>query len=404
MKKKICILSCFIMMLLFTACGKTNLRAKEGEAAKGFLWKNNYSEITITGYEGKLNDIVIPKKINGKVVTKISAGAFEGFSQMKSVKIPGSVKDISGAFRGCTGLKKVELEEGIENMDSAFYGCKSIEKIKLPKTIKSMHSAFYNCKKLKEVNVPTKVKSLSGTFGNCSALVSIKLPNSIISLRDTFAGCSSLTDVILPEKVTDIGGAFYKCTSLKKMEVPEGVTYIGDAFDGCKSLEILVLPNTLEEGFSIQGLKSIKKITMSQELLLDILDETEENEVCSICDDANNEGFKELNAKVNDFVSYTYGTSFLNKEIKNIGNIRYEVLPYDEEYAYSEEIEIQSGKKTQKTYYLARPAGNYWANATDIKIICCEDSCNLELRCDGKSSQYPKEVEINGLKFPIICD
>ena len=392
-----------MIMLFFTACGKTNLRAKEGEAAKGFLWKNNYSEITITGYEGKLNDIVIPKKINGKVVTKISAGAFEGFSQMKSVKIPGSVKDIAGAFQGCTGLKKVELEEGIENIDSAFYGCKSIEKIKLPKTIKSMDSAFYNCKKLKEVNVPTKVKSLSGTFGNCSALVSIELPKSIISLKNTFSGCSSLTDITLPQKVTDIDGAFYKCTSLKKMEVPEGVTYIGDAFYGCKSLEILVLPNTFEEGIRIQGLKSIKKITMSHESLLNTLEETDENEVCSICNDVNSEGFKELNAKVNDFVSSTYGKRYFSNITLTVGNQEYEAL-YDEEYAYSEKLEIQSGKKTQKTYYLARPAENYWANATDIKIVCCERSWDLELYCDGKSSQYPKEVEINGMKFPITCD
>lgn len=401
--KRICIFGCFMIMLFFTACGKTNLRAKEGEAANGFLWKNNYSEITITGYEGKSKDIVIPKKINGKDVTEISQGAFEGFSQMQSVKIPGNVKDISGAFQGCTGLKEVELEEGIENIDSAFYGCKSIEKIKLPDTIKSMDSAFYNCKKLKEINIPTKVKSLDSTFGNCSALVSIKLPKSIISLRETFAGCSSLTDVILPEKVTDIGGAFYKCTSLKKMEVPEGVTYIGDAFYGCKCLEILVLPNTFEEGISIQGLKSIKKITMSQESLLNTLEETDEYGVSSICDDLNNEGFKELNAKVNDFVSSTYGSMFFSSITISIGDQEYEAL-YNEEYAYSEELEIHSGKKTQKTYYLARPAENYWANATDIKIVCCERSWDLELYCDGKSSQYPKEVEINGMKFPITCD
>lgn len=59
----------------------------------------NGSEITITGYNGTLSDIVIPEKINGYTVTGIASGAFTK-TKYKSVEIPSSVTAIaSGAFR-----------------------------------------------------------------------------------------------------------------------------------------------------------------------------------------------------------------------------------------------------------------------------------------------------------------
>lgn len=203
--KRVISLVIFVVLLvsLFGCTGNNQinieLTAKEGEPANGFLWENNFNEITITGYEGADVNIVIPSKINGKSVTKVAAGAFVGFTGMKSLTVPGCVKTIEDAFGNCTSLEVVKLSEGLENIDYA----------------------FKNCTSMQSIQIPSSVKSMKGTFADCTALKTVNIPEGITELDDTFENCASIESLVLPESYTR---AFYEdgMTGLQKLTMSEG--------------------------------------------------------------------------------------------------------------------------------------------------------------------------------------
>ena len=119
---------------------KINVNAEEGEPANGFLWENNFSEISITGYIGDSNNLVIPDTINGKPVTKIKNEAFYGFAKLETIVIPDSCEKI--------GYK-------------AFYGCESLKTVKIPNSCNEIAPrAFYDCKSLKTVECSEKVADM----------------------------------------------------------------------------------------------------------------------------------------------------------------------------------------------------------------------------------------------------
>lgn len=242
----------FILIVVLTVtglsgCGNagSNLTAEEGEAANGFLWENDYSEIVITGYEGDSNEIQVPETINGKPVTKIQENAFEGFKALTSVEIPGTVKIIDEVFKDCTGLKSVKLNSGLESMNSAFVGCTSLVSIEIPETVTAMKEAFSGCTALETVNVPAGVTELTNTFKECASLTTVELPEGITSLENTFSGCASLTTVNIPKSVTNLNSTFMSCTSLATAKLPDGVTYLENTFSGCTSLVNVNIPQTV---------------------------------------------------------------------------------------------------------------------------------------------------------------
>lgn len=228
--KKLLITTLAMLMILglFTACGNApeeelpqntetpsaatvdpsalHLTAEEDEPANGFLWAHNYSEITITGYVGASNDIVIPETINGKPVTTIRKEAFSGFSAMKSLVVPGSIKTMDSAFKRCTSLTSVTLGEGIESMNYAFQECTALTEIVLPNSIVEMNSAFVGCTALVEVEIPEGVTSVRAAFNNCTSLKRLVIPESAVydannivsSIRDLCGNCTALETLILP--------------------------------------------------------------------------------------------------------------------------------------------------------------------------------------------------------------
>lgn len=82
------------------------------------------SNVTIKGYKGDDEFVVIPETIGGKPVTKIDKTAFEGAS-FKKVYITRNITDITQtAFKNCENLETVYLTDNITKMtDKTFPGC-----------------------------------------------------------------------------------------------------------------------------------------------------------------------------------------------------------------------------------------------------------------------------------------
>ena len=131
-----------------------------------FGWQVNYN------YNPPTGSLVIPVSIDGKVVTSIGAGAFQGCSGLMSVTIPGGVKSIGvHAFMGCSCLTNVVIPAGVKSIGAG---------------------AFCDCSGLVRVTIPNSVTSIGGSaFSNCSGLTSVTIPNSVTSIGSyAFSGCS----------------------------------------------------------------------------------------------------------------------------------------------------------------------------------------------------------------------
>ncbi len=83
----------------------------------------NNGQITITGYNGKSQEIRIPEKINGKTVTEIGEYAFKDNQNITGVYLPEGVKVIGvGAFENAVNLVALSLPESLEEINAfAFY-------------------------------------------------------------------------------------------------------------------------------------------------------------------------------------------------------------------------------------------------------------------------------------------
>ena len=206
-------------------------------------------------------DIVIPDTVIYKdvkyPVTSIGPAAFHYSDEIKSVRIPSTIKEIE---------------------DGSFYGCNNLESVYLPASIKAIGSnAFRNCSNLKSIVIPAQVKLIDyGAFAN-TGLESITVdPEN--QLYDSRENCNAVIEksscklivgtasTVIPSGVSIIGnGAFLGNMKLKSIVIPAGVIEIeGSAFQGCSSLESIEIPPTLQKA-SVASFwySGIKKATIN---------------------------------------------------------------------------------------------------------------------------------------------
>lgn len=265
---------------------EVNVNVDEGKDANGFTWENNYDEITLTGYIGADTELTVPETINGKPVTIIAEGALAGFTGLKSIVIPGSVKSIAGVFANCTGLETVRIAPaGLENMTGAFENCTSLQTVNIPSTATSINGAFQNCTMLKSIVIPESVTDLNHAFSGCSALRTVELNAKVTGMDRAFFGCAALESIMIPDTVTDLHETFVGCAALRQISIPGNVTSLYrafqnctsltevvfadygqfveatyNAFDGCMALQKLELP--LDSNFSGYGCIALEELTL----------------------------------------------------------------------------------------------------------------------------------------------
>jgi hypothetical protein len=89
--------------------------------------------IMITGFEGSVSDLVIPKEIDGMRVEAVGNHSFSARADLRSVTIPASVRILYGfAFHNCRNLKKISLSDSIDDYyDGVCRQCDSLEEIEI---------------------------------------------------------------------------------------------------------------------------------------------------------------------------------------------------------------------------------------------------------------------------------
>ncbi len=149
--------------------------------------------------------------------SNINGTTHYNLSQLESITIPASVKEIGGGAFQRAAINEVIFAEGskLEIIGAnAFSDCTNLGSIDLTNTtIKTIkYSAFSECSALAEINMKnTELSTIeNAAFSNCSALTSIELPNTVSSLGfSVFNGCTNVSSFIyLGDSLTWDSAAF----------------------------------------------------------------------------------------------------------------------------------------------------------------------------------------------------
>ena len=194
--------------------------------------------------------IAIPTYYEGKEVTALGANAFDGFSQLVSIQLPGGLKTIGDStFWGCVNLDLTNLPDGLTTIEnSAFTNCTSLALTSLPDGLTSIGDwAFTGCTNLALTSLPDGITAIGMyAFYECTSLTRISLPDGITAIAGaTFEGCTSLARISLPNGITAIGPiAFKNCTALIEITIdrPTPPTANTTIFEGCTNLTKIKVP------------------------------------------------------------------------------------------------------------------------------------------------------------------
>lgn len=269
--KKIFLIFSTLFLLILTGCTS---QPGIGEINVSPMPDYEYTEnqdggITITDYLGSDTNVVIPSKIDGKMVTEIGWKAFAYNEDIVSVVIPESVTVIDvEAFSNCTSLSSVSLSPNLESIgDATFAGCVKLPHVQLPSNLNYIgYGAFSGCIELAEIVLPEALTDLGiQAFQNCTSLKYIKIPAKITEIDFATFEASGLEILELEDGLEKIGREAFKNTKIKTVILPRTITELGkSAFYNCTNLESIILNDgvsTILDG-ALGGQSKLTEITI----------------------------------------------------------------------------------------------------------------------------------------------
>ena len=221
-----------------------------------------------------IEEIKVPEKVNGHIVTTIGTGAFMDWS-VKSVILPDTVQIIRNcAFEDCDKLQYLRIPDGVTSIEpSVFLNCISLTDVTIPDSVTVIgDQAFSSCRSLTKVGIPEGTVEIGNyAFVGCESLTSVTLPEGLNTLGEyAFFRCAGLETIEAPGGLSFLGqGAFKDCTGLKTARLQEGITLLNpDVFAGCAALETVDLPQSLSSisDRAFQACGSLKKLVLPEGL------------------------------------------------------------------------------------------------------------------------------------------
>lgn len=221
-----------VSCLALTACETT----KGSEGLEYALSDDGESYIVVGIGTCVENDIVIPKRYDGKLVTSIGDNAFNnehGDCYISSITIPTSVTSIGNyAFYSSGLLYNVRFTQGSKLVyigDNAFARC-PLGGITIPSGAVNIGNGAFSYSHLESITIPSTVKSIGDSvFSDCEKLEKIVFEegSQLSSIGErAFYNCSSLTSITIPASVTSIGAdsfatSKYIHSALEKVEITD---------------------------------------------------------------------------------------------------------------------------------------------------------------------------------------
>ena len=155
---------------------------KEKSGDYTYALTSDSNSYIITEYSGSEEVIMIPKKYNGKSVSRIGSFAFYGNQKIISVAISNNIQSLGGlCFGDCKNLKSVTFTSGgsYEIGHCSFRGCTKLSSLDLTDVKILRASCFAWCTGLQNVTCPNSIVYFGGNcFYNCNINLTIECNNS----------------------------------------------------------------------------------------------------------------------------------------------------------------------------------------------------------------------------------
>ncbi len=137
-----------------------------------------------------------------------------GFTKIKQISVPDSVKMLYGSFSDCTELVSVKLSKNLEKIDfNAFRECKKLQKLEIPDTVEFVSGyTFYNCESLRELIIPDKVKYIGiHAFSGCKNLENLSISEEALYHLDTdnYRGTKFMAKIWKKKKLCSYCGGYF---------------------------------------------------------------------------------------------------------------------------------------------------------------------------------------------------
>ena len=138
---------------------------KETDASL-FEYEDVEGGISITGFNGSNEIVVVPEAIDSKDVVLIGENAFVNNNTMKGIKIPSKVQSISmRSFANCTVLEVFVSGSEVKKIDMyAFNGCKKLHAIELNDGLVTLGGLCFALTNLSEIEIPSSVTEINYPF------------------------------------------------------------------------------------------------------------------------------------------------------------------------------------------------------------------------------------------------
>ncbi len=248
------------------------------EIIKEWSYKAVEQGVIITGYTYLYGDIIIPTKIDDKLVVGVTESVFAGGRWITSVYLPEGIYNVEkNIFSGCALLKKIVapyvLHNNSDNLSSGntanieYYGydysfveggvavgaiIDSGQEVVIPGMINNYSvvaiadNAFTDRSDITHIVIPESVTKIGDfAFAGCSGLTSISISTNVVSIgHSAFKGCVNISSIIIPDNVTDIEyGAFRDCSGLESVILSDNLIGIGNnIFTDCNSIKSIKIP------------------------------------------------------------------------------------------------------------------------------------------------------------------
>ena len=243
-------------------------KTDDATPAKFFKYSTDRKgNITITGFTGDMESVVIPGMIEGHLVTTIGKGAFRGNQRIVDVSMSDCITTMEGdAFRGCISLKRIHLSNGISKIiTTAFKNCVVLQEVNIPDAVTEIKHFTFKDSPITRMHIGKSLVSIEsklffdGVYGECIVYSSpMRAINKItVDAENPYLKASGAA---ILSKNGKILMAFLD--NVRTYAIPEGVEHIADyAFAGLKSLSDVILPDTVisigENAFLNTAIRSV---------------------------------------------------------------------------------------------------------------------------------------------------
>ena len=179
--------------------------------------------VSLGKFDGE--NLVIPGEHEGKPVVAIPDRGFYGFTSLKSVVIPESVRSIGAeAFSGCSFLVSVEINSAVLTIGESAFSVRDLSSVKFREDVELAaipKNCFYLCRNLTSIDIPVSVTEIGESAFQYCPLTSLKLHEGVTHVGESAFADTKITEIYLPKSLESVGAyAFSSAAKIEKAVIP----------------------------------------------------------------------------------------------------------------------------------------------------------------------------------------